>query len=209
MFNKDFDELSPAVKVFVAETVKTIEELVLKHGKTCFKKACTELLKNPDIYQWPTGNNKRNTLQLTDEKSLAWQYLVLTLLHDGSINKSISPIYFTEEMKRDDNTVNILYIHCYVALTTLSEWLKTEAYITTALKAVEADLLKAASGEKADLSNKKVTEGTKEKNKGIFKRIPYWIYILTLFFAALLTCLYYLGWLEPIKAFISKILLHK
>jgi len=51
--------------------------------------------------------------------------------------------------------------------------------------------------------------GTKEKNKGIFKRIPYWIYILTLFFAALLTCLYYLGWLEPIKSFIYKVLLHK
>ena len=48
-----------------------------------------------------------------------------------------------------------------------------------------------------------------EKNKGILKRILYWIYIFTLFFAALLTCLHLLGWLEPIKAFISKIMLHK
>jgi len=51
--------------------------------------------------------------------------------------------------------------------------------------------------------------GIKEKNKGILKKIPYWIYILTLFFAALLTCLYYLGWLEPIKAFIYRIVIHK
>jgi hypothetical protein len=54
---------------------------------------------------------------------------------------------------------------------------------------------KLAGGGKADLPNG--------------KRIPYWIYILTLFFAALLTCLFYLGCLEPIKAFISKILLNK
>jgi hypothetical protein len=53
---------------------------------------------------------------------------------------------------------------------------------------------KQDNGGKTDLPDKKL---------GIFKRIPYWIYILTIFFAALLTCLYYiLGWLEPIKAFI-------
>ena len=50
---------------------------------------------------------------------------------------------------------------------------------------------------------------TNEKNKGILKKILYWIYIFTLFFAALLTCLFYLGWLEPIKTFISRILLNK
>jgi len=38
------------------------------------------------------------------------------------------------------------------------------------------------------------------------KRIPRWIYVLVLFLAALLTCLYYLGWLEPIKTFVYKIL---
>ena len=48
-----------------------------------------------------------------------------------------------------------------------------------------------------------------EKNKEIFKRILYWIYNLILFLAALLTCLHLLGWLELIKAFIYKILLHK
>jgi hypothetical protein len=41
-----------------------------------------------------------------------------------------------------------------------------------------------------------------EKKKGILRRIPYWIYILISFLAALLT----LGWLEPIKEFINKIL---
>jgi hypothetical protein len=48
-----------------------------------------------------------------------------------------------------------------------------------------------------------------EKKICILKRIPYWIYILALFFAALLTCLFYLGWLEPIKAFIYRIVLHR
>jgi hypothetical protein len=48
-------------------------------------------------------------------------------------------------------------------------------------------------------------DSTEEKKKCILRKIPYWIYILTLFFAALLTCLYYLGWLGPIKGFI----LHK
>jgi len=38
------------------------------------------------------------------------------------------------------------------------------------------------------------------------KRIPRWIYVLVIFLAALLTCLYYLGWLEPIKTFIYNIL---
>ncbi len=37
------------------------------------------------------------------------------------------------------------------------------------------------------------------------KRIPRWIYILVIFLGALFTCLYYLGWLEPIKAFIYKV----
>jgi len=41
------------------------------------------------------------------------------------------------------------------------------------------------------------------------KRIPRWTYVLVIFLAALLTCLYYLGWLEPIRAFIGKIVLAK
>lgn len=44
-----------------------------------------------------------------------------------------------------------------------------------------------------------------QKKKGIIKKIPYWIYILTAFLATLLTSLHYLGWLEPIKAFIRKL----
>jgi hypothetical protein len=49
-------------------------------------------------------------------------------------------------------------------------------------------------------------EKTGEKEKGILRRIPYWIYILVCFLAALLTCLYYLGWLEPFKEFIVKMI---
>jgi hypothetical protein len=48
-----------------------------------------------------------------------------------------------------------------------------------------------------------------EKTKAVFSRIPHWIYILTLFLAALLTCLYYLGGLQPIKLFIYRLFTHK
>jgi hypothetical protein len=41
------------------------------------------------------------------------------------------------------------------------------------------------------------------------KKIPRWIYVLVLFLAALLTCLFYLGWLGPIKEFIRSISLSK
>jgi len=37
------------------------------------------------------------------------------------------------------------------------------------------------------------------------KKIPQWIYVFIIFLAALLTIFYYLGWLEPIKAFIHRI----
>jgi len=45
---------------------------------------------------------------------------------------------------------------------------------------------------------------TDEKKKGIIKRIPYWIYILIAFLAALLTSLHYLGLLEPIKRLFTR-----
>jgi len=45
---------------------------------------------------------------------------------------------------------------------------------------------------------------TAEKKKGIIKRIPYWIYILIAFLAALLTSLHYLGLLEPIKRLFTR-----
>lgn len=38
------------------------------------------------------------------------------------------------------------------------------------------------------------------------KRIPRWIYVIVLFLAALLTIFYCLGWIEPIKAFINRVL---
>lgn len=38
-----------------------------------------------------------------------------------------------------------------------------------------------------------------EKKKGILRRIPYWIYLLVSFLAALLAILHYVGWLAPNK----------
>ena len=39
----------------------------------------------------------------------------------------------------------------------------------------------------------------------LVKKIPRLIYAIVIFFAALLTIFYYLGWLEPVKTFITKI----
>lgn len=44
-----------------------------------------------------------------------------------------------------------------------------------------------------------------EKKKGSFRRLFGIIGAVVAFFAALLTCLYYLGWLEPIKLFIRSL----
>jgi hypothetical protein len=48
-----------------------------------------------------------------------------------------------------------------------------------------------------------------KKMLAIFKRVPYWINILMLFLAALLTCLYPLKWLDPIKQFVYKLFIHE
>ena len=50
---------------------------------------------------------------------------------------------------------------------------------------------------------------TTSNGKGMFMKLLKIIGAIITFIAALLTCLYYLGWLEPVKAFIYKILLHR
>jgi hypothetical protein len=47
---------------------------------------------------------------------------------------------------------------------------------------------------------------TKSSGKGMFMKVLKIISVIISFFAVLLTCLFYLGWLEPIKAFIRNIL---
>ena len=69
------------------------------------------------------------------------------------------------------------------------------------------------NGGNADSSNEKKSESwfwkLYTRTKAFFKRIPYWIYILTLFFAGLLACLDYLGVLEPIKVFVYRLFTNK
>ena len=61
---------------------------------------------------------------------------------------------------------------------------------------------------KAILNKAEVIEQTKTtgSGKGIFMKLLKIIGVIISFFAALLTCLHLLGGLEPIKAFISRIL---
>jgi len=56
------------------------------------------------------------------------------------------------------------------------------------------------SGNQAKKSSEKERNPTPAKCRSIWtlvKRIPRWIYVLVIFLAALLTILYYLGWLKP------------
>jgi hypothetical protein len=51
--------------------------------------------------------------------------------------------------------------------------------------------------------------GAERKKKSIVRKVLEIIAVVVAFFAALLTCLYYLRWLEPIKVFIYKLFAHK
>lgn len=51
-------------------------------------------------------------------------------------------------------------------------------------------------------------DGIEKKKKGIIKKLFGIIAAVVIFLAALLTCLYYLGWLEPFKELIYRIFLH-
>ena len=110
----------------------------------------------------------------------------------------------------------------YIMVKNNSEY---QALIKKALRIVERDINEKKqknepqkkdghdNGGKADSPNEKTSESwiwkLYKKTKAFFMRIPYWIYILTLFFAALLTCLYHLGWLESIKMFVYRLFTHK
>ncbi len=77
--------------------------------------------------------------------------------------------------------------------------------IQDALKVVKADIAKLKPIE----TERKVTLRKGRMVRTGAKRISRWIYVLVVFFAALLIYLYYLGWLGPIKDFIVRILRSK
>lgn len=89
------------------------------------------------------------------------------------------------------------------------------AFIESALRHVDADFAseQGIAGQGDGDEHEETTNswhcGLYEKGKALVRRIPNWIYIVTLFLAALLTCLYYMGWLEPFKSYISTIMLRK
>lgn len=218
MFNEAFDSLDQTTQLFLKTTIDKIRELVRKYGETCFEKTCNELLKKPEaITRWL--NDNENTLRPTDKECLARQYLILTVLHDDYIDRTaISPIYFTDKIKQNEETAQVYqaigfkYYAAFRASEQIpAERLKIKAYIIDVLKAVEANLSKQASG-KTDLA------------KGLwYKRIIGWIFkktshivytivafVFTTIAAVILVDIFAdFGWLEPIKAFIYKILLHK
>lgn len=156
MFNKYFESLDKTAKDFLAATISTIRDLVRKYGKTCFEKACTELLKNPKaIIQWQT--DEKNALQPTKEAYLAQQYLILTALHDDYIDRTtVLPIYFTDAIEQNEETAHVHHIISakYYAVFRDTKRLKEEAYITDALKAIEADLETAGTAKKTPLYKK-------------------------------------------------------
>jgi hypothetical protein len=151
MFYKSINSLDQAAKTFLVSKIQEIRELVRKYGKAQFANACQKILKNPfAITRWlaPSQNPfPENAAQLTDEDYLCRQYLILTALHDDYIDRDVPPIYFTDVIKQNKKTAEIFHLVNFKYYTAFrdTERLATEAYITDALKAVEADLTKSSS----------------------------------------------------------------
>lgn len=83
-------------------------------------------------------------------------------------------------------------------------------YIEKSIDALEAIKAKIEYQQQVEPIQKPAETEQKAANKCWriwfwIKRIPRWIYVLIIFLAALLTIFYYLGWLEPIKTFIYKV----
>jgi len=159
---------------------------------------------------------------------LDYQYLLLAIIHDArNWQAGRESIYFNS---RERKTLSDRL--CRATSGRLENKFRQNPYgfndvletIATALLAVKANLPEkpakqkppAASGGTADLPNEKKEETGQNavlakvrKLWNLVRRIPRWIYILVLFLAALLGILEKLGCLEPVKAFISKMLSSK
>jgi hypothetical protein len=155
----------------------------------------------PDPMEWMWPFTSSPTRQPTKKEQLMCDYVLLAALHEGSLgdatDKHICFRRGEDGMWRDldegstSATLETLRLFFeqklrdhYADLRGQDE--DTRARIDRAINHVQADL---AAGKRANrvLRTLKIIGG------------------VIGFMAALLTCLYYLGWLEPIKAFIYKI----
>ncbi len=76
----------------------------------------------------------------------------------------------------------------------------------TVIRKFDMCMVSGEQQEKPAETGKNAVLAKVRKLWNLVRRIPRWIYVLVLFLAALLTSLHLLGWLEPIKDFIAKIL---
>ncbi|MFB0552225.1 MAG: hypothetical protein ACETWQ_02820 [Phycisphaerae bacterium] len=156
--------------------------------------------KVDEVYDW-LERNRPNLLGPVQRR-----LETLRASHNKSNETLLKAWCYPDDQSIDtDGPVKDCITYCVVLQEVLAD--------TAATLRTDLDKKPTGGGGKVDSPNEKSSKTwcwkLCEKTKDVFRRIPYWIYILTLFFAALLTCLYYLGGLEPIKLFIYGLFTNK
>jgi len=132
--------------------------------------------------------------KLTDSEKLICWYALLTTIHDRKIFGR--PIYNKEVYNGGwnlrDTWIQELFSRCeYFEHGTYDDNKDTRDWIERAFGDVKEDL----RGKKPAETERNAITATLRKIWTWVKRIPRWIYVLVLFLAALLTCIYFLWWL--------------
>jgi len=130
------------------------------------------------------------------EKSLRADYVLLTIIHDKRLKNPRTPLITEGIWPNNEEWVESKWSEITKGYYCGSRDIQT--HIELSLKRVEADLWP----EKPAKTKQNPTK------RGRLKPILYTISGLVVFLAALLTIFHLLGWLEPIRAFISNIVSH-
>lgn len=163
-----------------------------KKRELCFKKgeafSISSDMKVPPEYESPACMFVHSgTKQLPEPKSKEEEYqrcyIVLASIHDHILST-------VEEIDNDilpKQTADFIWS----SLHELWDSSPNRAFIEVAFERVKADLDKLKPAE----TEQKTIPSTPRRIWICVKRIPRWIYVLVLFLAALLTCVYFLWWL--------------
>ena len=202
------------------EAVRVFRENIVTYAKACeqyWESRCNE----PQAYLDPTGKKQREGYEYDKELEAWFPVNTQELLPDPTKWKmenkypcyyaTLALIYDIYKAKTAPYSIwpdcieGLEKYHLVVGL--MQRYLEggiqpfTQGNLDSALKWVKSDLKERAETEP------NATAGKVHRRKSSYlKEVPRWIYILIIFLAALLAVFSYMGWLEPIKAFIKNIL---
>ncbi len=154
----------------------------------CWKPPLKQIHPDPRVTLIPEKGKQSLPPVQSQEQEYERYYVVLTSIHDNmltgvqSISKTIWPAELADSV--------------WFRFTCGRPYGPDKPFIEAALERVKADLA---------LRKQNATPSIRRKKWTFVKTVPRWIYVLVLFLVALLGIFDYLGWLEPIRAFISNI----